>query len=140
MAVGLGAVSRPLKGAVINIFTMPYVARCPSVLTPPTHTKLDGKSHPPSRSHVITGMNLVQESAKGSLIFNRKAGFVAAAAATAGDRATCTLLTAWFISCVDTLNLGVGGGLYLQRKALVTSTHPASSLSPSQSSGCYIVE
>lgn len=34
MAVGLGAVSRPLKGAVINIFTMPYVARCPSVLTP----------------------------------------------------------------------------------------------------------
>lgn len=37
MAVGLGAVSRPLKGAVINIFTMPYAARCPSVLTP-THT------------------------------------------------------------------------------------------------------
>lgn len=38
MAVGLGAVSRPLKGAVINIFTMPYVARCPSVLTP-LHTQ-----------------------------------------------------------------------------------------------------
>lgn len=72
MAVGLGAVSRPLKGAVINIFTMPYVARCPSVLTPPTHTKLDGKSHPPSRSHVITGMNLVQESAKGFLIFSQR--------------------------------------------------------------------
>lgn len=36
MAVGLGAVSNPLKSAVINIFTMPYAAGCPSVLTP-TH-------------------------------------------------------------------------------------------------------
>lgn len=39
MAVGLGAVSSPLKGAVINIFTMPYAAHCPSVLTPYTHTQ-----------------------------------------------------------------------------------------------------
>lgn len=110
MAVGLGAVSRPLKGAVINIFTMPYVARCPSVLTPPTHTKLDGKSHPPSRSHAITGMKLVQESAKGSLIFNRKAGLCEQQQLRpASERVTCTLLTAWFvISCVDRLNLWGG--------------------------------
>lgn len=96
MAVGLGAVSRPLKGAVINIFTMPYVARCPSVLTPPTHTKLDGKSHPPSRSHAITDVNLVQEWAEGSLILNRKAGLC--------EQATCMLLTAWFVISVGTIN------------------------------------
>lgn len=65
MAVGLGAVSRPLKGAVINIFTMPYAARCPSVLTPThtlTHTKLDESSHPPTCSDFITAVNLEQES------------------------------------------------------------------------------
>lgn len=67
MAVGLGAVSRPLKGAVINIFTMPYAAHCPSVLTPThtlthTHTKLDESSHPLTCSDFITAVNLEQES------------------------------------------------------------------------------
>lgn len=38
MAVGLGAVSRPLKDPVINIFTMPYAAGCPLVLTLYSHT------------------------------------------------------------------------------------------------------
>lgn len=49
MAVGLGAVSRPLKGAVINIFTMPYVARCPSVLTPlRTQSLIEKATHHPA--------------------------------------------------------------------------------------------
>lgn len=49
MAVGLGAVSRPLKGAVINIFTMPYAAHCPSVLTPFTHTHtMNQATHQPA--------------------------------------------------------------------------------------------
>lgn len=38
MAVGLGAVSHLLKDPVINIFTMPYAAGCPSVLTLYAHT------------------------------------------------------------------------------------------------------
>lgn len=49
MAVGLGAVSHPLKGAVINIFTMPYVAHCPSVLTPlHTQSLMEEATHHPA--------------------------------------------------------------------------------------------
>lgn len=58
MAVGLGAVSRPLKGAVINIFTMPYAARCPSVLTPYTHTHtllvMNQATHQPAQTLLPT--------------------------------------------------------------------------------------
>lgn len=52
MAVGLGAVSRPLKGAVINIFTMPYAAHCPSVLTLYTHTQslMNKATHHPAQT------------------------------------------------------------------------------------------
>lgn len=52
MAVGLGAVSRPLKGAVINIFTMPYAARWPSVLTPytQTHRLINQATHQPAQT------------------------------------------------------------------------------------------
>lgn len=50
MAVGLGAVSHPLKGAVINIFTMPYAAHCPSVLTPYTHSLMNQATHQPAQT------------------------------------------------------------------------------------------
>lgn len=66
MAVGLGAVSRPLKGAVINIFTMPYAAHCPSVLTPYTHSLthslMNQATHQPAQTLRFTSVNSVQET------------------------------------------------------------------------------
>lgn len=64
MAVGLGAVSHPLKDAVINIFTMPYAARCPSVLTLCAHSVtqslMNQATHQPA--DFFTSMNSLYEA------------------------------------------------------------------------------
>lgn len=49
---GSGCCQPALKGAVINIFTMPYAAHCPSVLTLHTHTQslMNKATHQPAQT------------------------------------------------------------------------------------------